>query len=395
MAYKGSQPDFARIRQQFPALQNCVYLNCGTYGIMPRRVFEAHSSAYEQILTRGLGLLDLFPAMRERVASARESLARLLCVNAESLAFLHNTSEGLNVLAWGLDLGEGDRVLITSDEHESFQWIWRWRAQRIGLALDVIPFHPDPERFMAEFTAKLSVDTKLVAISHVSCLSGAVAPVEDICRASHGCEIPVLVDGAQSVGQVPVDLGRIGCDYYVGCGHKWLCGPLATGFLYVSAQALRPIEVTYTGWDAEEPHPPWEEFTYKHSPAARRFEYGTSSYADIIGLAEAVEHTRKIGLEAIQSRCRSLSKRLREGLAQIPKVTLYNAGPIEWSSGMTTFTMEGETSETLLKYLWQHDRVSVRPVPELRAIRISAAFFNNEEDIDHLLKAIEKRALSG
>ena len=228
--------DPAQFRAQFPVLARKAYLNAGTEGPLPRAAAEAIRERIEVELTQGRCGQDYMTQVRELSAELRNGYARVLRADPEDVAITGSTTDGVNTILSGLDLRPGDEILTSDEEHPGLL-APLGRAQRVrGVRVRVVPF--------AEVAGALTSATRLVACSHVSWVSGRVVDHEAL-RAGG---VPVLLDGAQGVGAVPVDVEALGCAFYAGSGQKWLCGPEGSGCLYVRRDQRAELTVPWPGY---------------------------------------------------------------------------------------------------------------------------------------------------
>ena len=229
---------YEEARAQFPVLERLAYLQAGSVGPIARSTAEAMRAAEESGLRDGRGALAQFMRLLEAREALRGEIAGLVGVSADNVALTASTTDGCNIALAGLDLREGDEVITTTDEHFGLVGPLHTSGAR------VVVTDPEPERILEAVTPR----TRLIALSHVLWTTGALVPVHEL-KASTG--LPILVDGAQSVGVIPVDAS--GIDFYTVSGQKWLCGPEGTGALVVAdPEALRVARPSYLSQQAYE-----------------------------------------------------------------------------------------------------------------------------------------------
>ena len=248
---------------------------------------------------------------------------------------------------------------------------------------------PDPEASLANMEAALSPRTRLVAASMVSSQSGTRLPAEQATALAHAHGAQMLVDATQALGQIPCDVAASGCDYFVSNGHKWLLGPKGTGLLYLRPERLEELAPAHIGAGSllEGVQPP----TLK--PTAARCEFGTRALPLWVGLNAALDWWNERGTAPILAHMAALAAELKARVAANPRLTLLTPLPWEHSSALASFRVAGQPDAmALLWKLWER-RVVVRAVPELQAIRISAAPFNDSGDLDALFAALEGLSL--
>jgi selenocysteine lyase/cysteine desulfurase len=377
--------DIGRIREQLPALAEVVYLNSGTAGIAAKPVLDR--------LLEELTLFEqhgevVYQTMQERMEAARTRVAAYLGASADELAFTRNATDGVNLVVWGLPWSADDEVILSNEEHPAMNLPWYHLQGSGGPRVRVFRVEADPEATLRNVEALITPRTRLIASSHVSCQSGIRVPARELCAlaAEHGCWS--LLDGAQAVGQFPVDLANLGCDFYVGNGHKWLHGPKGTGFLYVKRSRLDTLRPTHIGAGAVER--PIDLADMRLVSSARRYEYGTRSYGTYAALTAALDWLEGLGWERIERRMEHLSGYLKDRLTAIPEVTIVSPRPWELSSALVTFSVRRVESAEIQKYLWETGKIRSRIFPERPILRISTAYFNTEEELDLLVSLLRK-----
>lgn len=334
---------------------------------------------------------DVLIAGAER---GRASLARLLNVSPDELAWLSNTSNAVRYAVSSLPWGPGDGIALSSVEHVSTRVLVRGVEQVTGRPATVIDAGPGadyrPERFLQALDEQLTPDHRLLIVSQVSCLDGRRLPVAEAARLARSRGVKLLVDGAQAVGQVPADVGAIDAEFYAGSLHKWLLGPAGLGYLVVNARQLpeyHPLLVPhpYPGGDGGPGGRP--------ATAAQRTEAGTESLAARWAAGVAVETIQRIGVDAIGRHVAPLVARLLDGLARIPGLSVISPPSWEMASGIVAITLYGTTADqvrALIERMWQEAHVVVKFQVDYAGIRISVAAFNTEEEIERLLAALRR-----
>ena len=316
-----------------------AYFQTGTYGPASDSVLQAVREAMEGEARHGPATTAGRLAHREQEAAARSGLARLLNVKEEELSIDTNTSRAMQQIVRGLDWQPGDEFLMTSLEHVSTYGLSYSLTQEHGVTVKVLEAELlSDDALLAELAAALNERTRLICLSHVASPDGRLLPIKEAAAIAHDAGVPVLLDLAQSAGQMPVDLAALDCDFAVGSGHKWLLGPMGTGYIFVSERQMsgfRPNLIPdRSPWTlADDPTP---------APTARsRTEIGTYNHALVVGLGRAVEIMQSIGLDTIQARIADLSRRLRRGrradrprphhhAARTAKVGRHHLGDVRW-----------------------------------------------------------------
>jgi selenocysteine lyase/cysteine desulfurase len=369
----------------FPALatNDYVYLNSGGSGPPPYAVIESMRAADD--LCSGPAYLEgvgLFARQAEIAARTREAAARLLKTDPDNVALTQNTTHGMNLGVASIDWQEGDEVVSATTEHPGCLVPLHNLQRRFAVRTTLIPPPITAERV----EEAMSPRTRLVALSHVDWTNGEVLPLEEICALTRERDVLTLIDGAQSVGNIRVDVPAIGADMYAFTGHKWVLGPEGMGAFYVRPGCDVPS--TNVGFISL-PDPFTFDISggYELRADARRFEASTMSPILAAGFAAAAEaaHERgEAGLEGIRHR----AELLMDLLSDVPRVTLRSPRPAQ--SGLVSFELEGLAAQEAAERLLEK-RFVLRYIPGLRSyVRASTHLFNSEEEIAALAKAVAR-----
>ncbi len=397
--------DVTAIRADFPILgtevhgKPLVYLDNAATTQKPRAVLRALQEYYASSnanVHRGVHYLsgkatDLFEGARARIGRF------IGAADAREVIFTRNATEGINLVAqaWGrAHVRAGDEVLISAMEHHSNIVPWQMLCEEKGATLRVIPMFDSGELDIEAFARLLSSRTRIVAVSALSNALGTVNPVEQITRAAHEAGAMVLVDGAQAAYHMPVDVGAIGCDFFVLTGHK-LYGPTGIGVLYGRAAVLDAMPPWQGGGDMIS-SVTFERSTWNVLPY--KFEAGTPHIAGAVGLGAAVDYVSAIGMDRIQAHERELLAYGTEALLQVPGLTLIGTAPRKAS--ILSFVMDGIHPHDLGTIV-DREGVAIRtghhcaqPVMDRLGIpataRASLAIYNTREEIDALVAALHK-----
>ena len=374
------------LRKEFPLTQDRVYLNNGTFGPAPAVVVEALKDSIDQIYTSGE--YGNFNAERER-------LAAFVGVKTSELCLTHNTTEGINIMTWGLRLNAGDEVILTTHEHVGNGLPWLNRAKLDGIVIKTFePRNTQSENFEA-IKSLCGSKTKVIAIPHVTCTTGLVFPIKEISQWAKAKGIFTAIDGAHGAGIFDLDLKGLGCDFYAGCYHKWMLGPIGTGFLYVREELLDHLQAIQvggysdSGWDITT-NPPYIQ---GYVPTAHRYDYGTQSRPQYVGAAAAADFHEAIGKERVEKRIRELNEYLYEGLKEMSsQLSLLTPNEPESRVAMVSFKPKNKDYQVVAQSLGKSG-FRVRQVPEsgVNAIRISTHIYNSKEEIDDFIKVLESQ----
>jgi cysteine desulfurase/selenocysteine lyase len=400
-----AQYDIASIRHDFPILgreifgKPLVYLDNGASTQHPTQVIEAVSNLYEQHYSnvhRGVHTLsqessNLYDDARVKV----RGFIHAACVH--EVVFTSGTTESINLVAQSYArplLGEGDEILITHMEHHSNIVPWQLVCQQTGATLKVVPISDTGELDMDQFRELLSEKTKLVSVVHVSNALGTVNPVKEIINAAHAIDVPVLVDGAQAIPHIPVDVQALDADFYVFSGHK-IYGPTGIGVLYGKEKLLNAMP-PYQGGGDMILSVSFEETLYNQLPY--KFEAGTPNIAGVVGLGAAIDYVNKIGLATIAAHEHGLLAYATSKLKTIDGLRII--GEADQKAGLISFVLDGVHPHDIGTML-DGEGVAIRaghhcaqPVMERFGVpataRASFAMYNTFQEIDILAEAIEK-----
>lgn len=375
---------WASVRDQFSLSRYFTYFNTGGLGAVSEPVRQAVERTARQLQDHSETGHSLFE-------DARVVLARFLGAGTDEVAFVRNATEANSIIAAGVRLSAGDEVILESHAHPGGSFPWLNQQSLRGITVRVFePDNGDPHENVARIAALITPRTKVIQVSHVTAPTGIVMPVAEIAALCRGRGIWFHIDGAQSAGMFPFDLRQIGCDSYAMSGHKWLCGPIETGVLYIRAHRMNDVMPSHVGaYSAETTGLPGN---LSFTEGARRHEYGTRNAAAIEGLAEAVLFQEGIGRERIAARGRELAERVRAGLSQIDGIEILTPSVGSLCASMITFRTAQISFETLFSTLRKEHSIRCRPVSEqgLNALRVSTHIFNSPAQCDALVSAVAR-----
>jgi L-cysteine/cystine lyase len=378
-----------RIRQEMPATTAHIYLNTGTFGPLPTCVVEAMQKHMQDSWQDGRLGAAAFETMGNIHKDARSKVARLLHADASEIALTDNTGEGMNIISYGFNWHEGDEVITTNHEHISALAPLYQIRNRYGVVVRIAELGPAAERSAHSAIDELITPrTRLIVLSHVTWTTGAVLDVAEISRLGHGRNIPVLIDGAQSAGAIPVDVKALDVDFYAIPMQKWLCGPDGTGALYVRKESLSYTAPTYVGyWSIKHEEGQAEEMALEDT--AQRFEVGGRQTAALAGQCAVLGWLEEtVGHQWMFERISSLNDYAYHALQSISGVSMLTQLP--GASGLVSFLLEGHDVKEVVKQLREQHNIYIRDIPSTKSLRISTGFYNTEEDIDKLVEALRK-----
>lgn len=390
-------------RVDFPLLANkpeLAFLDSAATAQRPAVVLDAQRSFYESMNANPLrGLYGLSVEATEAIESARRHIASFIgAPNFHDIVFCRNASEALNLLAYSFAptvLGPGDEVCITVMEHHSNLVPWQQACKRAGAKL--VYLYPDENGVIAEdeLRAKIGPATKIVSVAHISNVLGVRNDVELIARVAHEFGAHLIVDGAQSVPHIPVNVAELDCDFFVFSGHKAF-GPMGIGVLWGKHDLLCAMPPFLTGGEMIESV---TEQDAVWAPVPEKFEAGTQDAAGIFGLSAAIAYLENLGFEAVEQRERALVRRCMERLGGLSFVRI--VGPTDPAAhyGVVSFNVRAVHPHDVSSILDMHN-VAIRaghhcaqPLLSWMGIesccRASFAFYNDERDIDALVEGLK------
>jgi L-cysteine/cystine lyase len=376
-------PDLQTVRRHLPLLATEAYLNTGGAGPLPDVVSDAVSASMRCDLARGRMGPAGFVASTARRDAMRARAAALVGGNAEEVALTQNTTAGMNAVIWGLDLAAGDEVITTDGEHPGLMVPLTMAARRRGVRLRIIPAAAAEADLAGAVAGLLTAHTRLVALSHISYVTGALLDVAGAAREATRVGAITLVDGAQSVGAIAVDAVALGVDAYAFPAQKWLLGPEGLGALWVRPQAFGAIALTFSGYDAGTAHTPAGEFTV-HT-GARRFESSTQPLALIDGWLAALDWLDGLGWPWIFARTADTQAQAACILGDISGVEVVTPSGVH--AGLTAFTVQGVDPERAWLAMAAKGVVG-RWLGDPSVLRVSTGFFTSDDDLDRLAKAV-------
>ncbi len=329
--------DLARARAETRGCADIVHLNHAGASLMPAPVADAVVDwLREEEMTGGY---ETARRHDDRLETFYDATARLLNCHRDEVAFVENATRAWDMAFYALDLGPGDKILTAECEYGSNMIAYLHRARRDGCEVAIVPSDADGQLDVAALESMIDARTRLISISHIPTGGGLVNPAEAVGAVARKYAIPYLLDACQSVGQMPVDVEAIGCDFLSATGRKYLRGPRGTGFLYVRHRWIEEMDIDPPLLD-QHAATLVSETEYAVRPDARRFENWECYFAGKAALGTAIDYALGWGMEAIRDRVTALADDLRARLATVPGVTVTDLG-VE-KCGIVTFTKEGE-----------------------------------------------------
>ena len=377
-------------RQKFPALANKSYFNYGGQGTMPQGAIAAIQQAHEYIQKTGPFSGASNGWIMEQAKQMKMAIASELGVPPETLTLTEDVSVGCNIPLWGIDWQAGDHLLLTDCEHPGIIAAAHEVQRRFGIEITTCPLmatlnEGNPTDVVAQY---LQPTTRLVVLSHILWNTGQVLPLAEIVQLCHAQPkiVRVLVDAAQSVGMMPLNLTELEADFYAFTGHKWWCGPAGLGGLYISPDAQVSLSPTFIGWRGIAVNSLGQQVGWMED--GRKYEIATSDYTLYAGLREAIACHQQWGTATDRyHRILQLSQSLWQKLSELRHVTCLRYAPPE--SGLVSFTVEGQSHPAIVQALEQQNLL-VRTILDPDCIRACVHYFTSEAEIEQLVGAIAR-----
>lgn len=375
------------VRRQFLMPPGFHLFNAANLCPSPEPVLKALSDHTRRMdETPSPAVRDEMHAVKERV---RASLAEFLRVTPEEILITRNTSEGNNLVSSGVDLGPGDEVVVFADNHPSNLAAWREKGRRFGYAVTVLESpnpHPGADYYVEAVRRALTPRTKVLAFSHLTNTVGDVLPARELCALARDRGVLSLVDGAQTFGAFDVDLRDMDPDFYTGSAHKWPCGPLEAGVLFVNRRAQPRFWPSVVS-----AYPGQTGLSKTHEGLGQRDEPA------ILAFGEAIAFQRRLGTKAIEARTRELGQALIAGLRRIDGVALWTHPDPARSAGVVSFRPASLDPRALASALFERDGIvcAVRGGEDRGGLRFSPHIYNSHAEIEDVVEAVGRAVKAG
>src|SRR5688572_25856833 len=312
-------------RNEYMLAPELIYLNTGSLGPTPRSVLDEVLKAWADLEMNPVG--KVYGGTVNKLAEkTRDAVASLIGCVPDDVLLTRSTTNAMTIAGLGVELSRGDRVLTTDVEHEGGNAVWKHLEKRRGVGIDRVVIAPedhDVKAIVERFSRAITKQTKVLSVSHVITSTGLRMPIQEIVALAKSRNILTIVDGAQAVGNIEVDVRAIGCDAYAAPGHKWLMGPKGTGFLYIRKESLPQIQPVE-----------WAEGT--------RYVVGSAGMGSLplaVGLGAAVEAAQKRGVRVVETENLRLRNHAYDGLKRIAKVKLVSAPPGPLATALVAFRL--------------------------------------------------------
>src|SRR5215831_12370428 len=385
--------DLARLRAETPGCAHVLHLNAAGSALPSRRTLDATLDHLK--LEAEIGGYEAAAMARDELEGFYPSVARLIGAQSEEIAFVENATRAWDLAFYSLDFKPGDRILTCVSEYSSNYISYLQVARKTGAEIVVVPDDEHCQIDLAALKRTIDTRTKLLSISHVPSQGGLVQPAEAVGKIANDAGVLYLLDACQSVGQLPVDVDRIGCDFLSVTGRKYMRGPRGTGFLYARRATTADIEPVFLDNHAAK----WtDDNAYTTRDDARRFENWERYFAGVIGLKVATDQINELGMEPIWARLRELADGLRARLATVKGVKLTDLGKVK--GAIVTFAVDGMDHNTLKAKLREQainvtvstqfsSRLDLKGRGLLNVMRASVHVYNTEDELDRFVTALE------
>lgn len=375
-----SEPFWESVQEHFKFADGLRYFNNASLGpsaISTRQATKAFRDTLDEFPSK-----YMWGAWKEQKEQVRQQVADLFSVSNEEIALIHNTTEGMNLIARSFDLQAGDEVILGDHEHPSGTIPWQvWQESKgVRLVRPQLPLMPKTAEDIVEvYRAAITPKTKLISMCHMVNTNGMILPVKEVSRMAHALGILVAVDGAQAAGMMNINLHDLGCDFYAASAHKWLFSPKGVGIFFARKEkqpSIRPLMVARGYEDA----------------SIRRLEnYNTRNLPEVLGLGNALKFHREIGSEHISKRHIELKTYFLEAIATRDKLKLKTPSHPQLSSAIQVVEVLGQEAPKIKEQLLSDFTVDCRAMTSfgLNALRFSLAIYITKKDIDYLMAALD------
>lgn len=370
------------VKSEFAFDQGLYYFNNASLGPCPKLVVDA-TNQFRAVLD-GFPSRYMWGGWQDEKENTRQKVADMFSVDKEEIALIHNTTEGMNLVAHSFELGPGDEVILADHEHPSgtVPWVHWSEIRGFKLVRPKLPILPESKEELVEVYRKaITPKTKVISMVHGTNTNGMILPVKEISAMAHKQGIFVAVDAAQTAGTFKIDLHDLGCDFFAASAHKFMFAPKGMGVFYAkksSQSQLKPLIVSRAHFRDE---------------SIRRLEnYNTRNLPELLGMGTAVDYYNLIGAEKRETRMRELKAYFRNALAGDDRFMFKTPAQKELSCAIQNVEVVGKKVGTVKKQLFDEYKIDCRPMSgfDINGLRISLSVFTTKADIDYLVEALKK-----
>jgi cysteine desulfurase/selenocysteine lyase len=371
-------------RAHFPHLDEVVYLNSGSIGLMPLPVQEAAAAFERDIWLRGTTGFDE-AAETGCLEEAREAAAELLHAQRDDVAIVKSATEAFGMLAWWVRPPAGTNVVTIDIEHPSTAYPWLRVARETGAEARLVRVWDDPEALTPDLVAEhVDADTSVIAVSYVQYSTGYRFVLSELAELAHAHDALLAVDATQAAGMAPIDVARDDVDVLVAGGYKWLCGPFGAAICWLRPELREQFDPPFVGWRSTVDPYTFDARTMPLAPTARSMEYSTMGYGSAVALGGALRYVLELGVDRVLAHDQELASRLANGLESLGAQVLTPREDAH-RAGIVTARYPGRDGEAVAAQL---NEAGVIVSPRFGATRFSVHFFNDERDVDRALETL-------
>ncbi|MEA1964220.1 MAG: aminotransferase class V-fold PLP-dependent enzyme [Candidatus Aerophobetes bacterium] len=389
-----------KVYEDTPLKEGYIYLDHGGGSISPRQVSESICQFIDKMSRIGPIEPQFYQECRKIVKETKQELADFIgAKTGDEIAFTKNGSEAINIIINGIPWKAGEEVIVSSIETTSgFVPLLRLSRTR-GVKVKVAKNNGKGIVEINEIRKLITDKTRLISLIHLSNVIGTLQPVEDVGKICKKHNILFLVNASQSIGQVPVDVSRLNCDFLVAPCRKWLRGPAGLGFLYCRSKLINELEPSFIGWNSTT----WlSEKEYCYANTAERFEAGEYDYPVIVGLRSAIDYIREVGgINEIRNRVEDLTTYLIENLKKIKGIEIYGTLDARLRGGIVSFNIEHMKSEVVGSLMSRNSIIlevgnfaaplALKTFDTGVCVRVCVHYFNTYEEIDRFISVLERK----
>lgn len=382
--------DINMLKEDFPIIKRVAYMNNASYTPIPFYTIKAMTDFLVECSVNGPDSPTVIDDIERRAQEARNEIAKLINCSPDEIVLTQSTTEGLNYVANGLQWKKGESVIIRDGNHEHpanyIPWV---RLKKNGVNVKKMKITDDSGFFnIKELEEAINQKTKLVVFSHALFNTGAILPVEKIGRIAAKRKVMFCLDAAQTVGCLPVDVKKLGCDFAAFPGSKWLCGPLGSGVFYCSKKAYEKLEPLQIGGESAFVLDD-ESVAYKDMP--ERMQAGFRNWVGMVGLTASIHYIMRLGINEIRKRNMELANMLRDGLKKMSHVTVYGPEEEKSRTSIVSFNVNKIEATDVVKRLEENGIIfAKRDISKKMIVRASPHFFNQDGDIQKTIELIKK-----
>ncbi len=363
-----------------------IYLNNASVSLMPNQSIEAMKEFLLSYNSIGPDSKESEPFVTEKLRDVRKIIAKIISCEPDEVVLTQSTTDGINIVANGISFDKKSNMIIRGMTHEHHSNFYPWLKLQEKISLKNLPIDKDGFFKSEDLESLIDDNTKLIALSHALYNTGSILPLEEISKILH--DVPLFVDGAQTVGCIDVDVSKINCNFMSFNGSKWLCGPMGTGLFYCNRKSSELLEPKTIGGESAMIY---DETNLAFKELPDKFQTGFRNYVGIVGLESSANYLLNFGLKNIREKNQYLSSLLREELSKIPKIILYGPENPDSRTSIVSFNIEGIDSQEVVDRLEKQNIIlALREIMERKIVRASPHFFNSESQIMSVVDAIKK-----